>query len=230
MRALALLCLALVAAAGCALREPARTAPNLLANASFEDGRAPWFDFRRPEKPFWGSFEISDAFASEGRYSLRLALDSAAFPGATGISGAAQDVAVAHLPRRLSGVYRVDHWERGTRAQYVQLVVMVFGASNFASLGASPQLALVLAGLEDPPFAIRNRRFEFAGPVEPELGRWIPFDFDLQEQYRRHWGAVPVGLHKLRVFAEARFDGFARGPGSPPARALVHFDALRLGD
>jgi hypothetical protein len=223
------LCALLLGLAGCAAAPEYDSQPNLLVNGSFEQGRDPWYDFQRPDKPYWGNFEISDAQAVDGRHSLLLRLDSADFPGPIGIAGAAQDVAAAALPRTLSGRYRVDSWERGARAQYIQLVVMAFGASNFPELNASAQLALVLAGIDRPPFLISNRRFAFTGPLEPELGRWIPFEFDLHQQFEHHWGKVPTDITNLRFFAEGRFDGFARA-GGRRARALVYFDALRLGD
>jgi hypothetical protein len=223
------LCALLFGLAGCAAAPEYDSQANLLVNGGFEQGRDPWYDFQRPDKPYWGTFEISDARAVEGRYSLLLRLDSADFPGAIGIAGAAQDVAVAALPRTLSGRYRVDSWQRGARAQYIQLVVMALGASNFPELTASAQLALVLAGIDRPPFLINNRRFAFTGPLEPEVGRWIPFEFDLHQQFERYWGKVPADIASLRFFAEARFDGFARA-GGQRARALVYFDALRLGD
>jgi hypothetical protein len=223
------LCVLLLGLAACTAAPEFDSQPDLLVNGSFEQGRDPWYDFQRPDKPYWGTFEISDARAFAGRHSLLLRLDSADFPGPIGIAGAAQDVAAAALPRRLSGRYRVDLWERGARAQYVQLVAMAFGASNFGELNASAQLAFVLAGIDAPPFRIDNRRFAFTGPLEPELGRWIPFEFDLHEAFERHWGKVPADITNLRLFAEARFDGFSRAEGRR-ARAVVHFDALRLGD
>lgn len=229
MRLVRSLCALLFASVGCSAIQDYDSRDNVLVNGSFEQGRDPWYDFQRPDKPYWGSFEISDARAFHGRHSLLLRLDSADFPTRIGIAGAAQDMAVTAMPRRLSGRYRVDSWVRHARLQYIQVVVMAFGASNFAELGASAQLALVLAGIDTPTFPISNRRFAFTGPVEPELGRWIPFEFDLHREYERHWGKVPVELVNLRFFAEARFDDFVHG-GGRRARALVYFDALRLGN
>jgi len=214
---------------GCAATSEWDAASNLLENGSFERGREPWYDLRSPEKPYWGTFEISDARAFDGQRSLRLDLDSADFASPVGIAGAIQDVTTGVLPRRLSGRYRVDRWERGAPAQYVQIVVMAFGASNFRELKATVQLAFVLTGIDAPPFPIRNRRFVIAGPVAPESGRWIPFEFDLHEAFERHWGEVPVGFKKLRLFLEARFD-HRRSGAAPRARAEAHFDALYLGD
>lgn len=213
----------------CAAGSEWGAASNRLQNGSFEAGREPWFDLGSPSKPYWGTFEISDAHAFDGDRSLRLDLDSADFATSVGIAGAIQEVRSGVLPRRLAGRYRVDRWERGAPAQYVQLVVMGFGASNFRELKATVQLAFVLTGIDAPPFPIRNRRFVIAGPVTPESGRWIPFEFDLHEAFERHWEQVPVELDKLRVFLEVRFDHRPSG-AAPPARAEVHFDALYLGD
>jgi hypothetical protein len=207
--------------------------PNLLENASFESGRDPWYDLQSPNKPFWGTFSISDALAFDGDRSMRLSLDSNEFMGAhsgLGIAGAVQDVTPEVFPRRLSGRYRVEFWQRGTPKQYVQLVLMAFLPKNFPETGGMPlQTAFVLTGVREPPFEISNRRFAFEGPYQPELGRWIYFDIDLHEAFRRHWGKVPEGSEGLRLFAEARFDGYRRGRDGH-ALGDVYFDALHLGD
>jgi hypothetical protein len=210
--------------------EPPPPAPNALANASFEQGREPWYDMRRPEVPAWGTFEISDAEAFDGSHALRLALDSADFPGGTGIAGAVQEVPLPGPPHILRGHYRVDRWERGTPIQYIQVVVMSMHPLNFPQWrSASIQVAFVLAGIDEPPFEIANRRFDFLGPVEPEQGRWIPFEIDLHEAFKRHWTYLPRDGSTMRLFLEARFDGFEER-GDRRARADVYFDALHLGD
>ncbi len=214
---------------------PAAAPPphNELENASFEAGREPWYDLQDPKKPFWGTFHISDAQAFDGDSSLQLALDSNDFHtgrSGTGIAGAAQDIAPKGFPRSLSGRYRVESWQRGTPNQYVQLVVMAFLPKNFPEMGRlAVQMAFVLTGVSDPPFEISNRHFAFEGPYEPERGSWISFDIDLHEAFRTHWGKVPEGSESLRVFAEARFDGYRRGRDGH-ALADVYFDALYLGD
>lgn len=223
-------------ALGCARlpAPPLQSGPaNVLVNASFEAGREPWFDFQDPAKPFWGTFHISDAQAFEGRHSLRLTLDSDDFKASqrgVGIAGAAQDATPERFPRRLSGRYRVESWQRGTPNQYVQLVLMAFLPTNFPEMGrVAVQLAFVLAGVSEPPFEISNRRFAFEGPFEPEQGRWIDFDIDLHQAFREHWGKVPEGSKGLRLFVEARFDGYRRGRDGR-ALAEVYFDTLHLGD
>lgn len=203
---------------------------NLLANPSFEDGEAPWYNFRGKDKPYWGPFEVSAYHAFAGDHSVRLPLHSDDYLVTTGIAGAAQDVATDRVPRRLSGRYLVEHWMRGTRAQYVQVVVIAQRPENFAAFRkTSVQLAFVLAGIDEPPFPIDNRVFVFGGPLEPERGRWIGFDFDLHEAFRLHWGKVPEGIESLRVLVEARFDRF-EATNTPPGIADVYFDGLYLGD
>jgi hypothetical protein len=213
----------------CAGTPDAKIPVNQLINGSFEQGREPWFDFQRPDKPYWGGFEVSDEQAFDGHHSLRLQLDSENFPGQVGIVGAVQNIDAQFMPRRLTGRYRVDQWQRGPRAQYIQLVVMAFAARNFQDLKASAQTAFVLAGVDTPPFEILNRRFAFLGPVEPEMGRWISFDIDLHREFERLWGKVPEDMKGARIFLEARFDGFTRQKDNQ-GLATVYFDALHLGD
>jgi hypothetical protein len=210
------------------------TPRNLLRNGSFENGADPWFDFRSPKKPYWGTFSISRKLAFEGEHSLLTALDSddfAASRSPTGIAGTAQHVLLSdfQFPRRLTGRYRVEAWQRGTANQYVQLVIAMGWARNFAEMGRVPvQLSFVLAGVEKPPIPITNRFFVFVGPAEPELGRWIPFDIDLHEAFRTHWGRVPEA-RAMRFFVEARFDGYDYDRDQR-ASAEVYFDALHMGD
>jgi len=81
----------LVVMFACASAPDAEAPNNRLINGSFEQGRVPWFGFERPDKPYWGGFDISDVRAYDGRHSLRVDLDSENFPGGTGIVGAAQN-------------------------------------------------------------------------------------------------------------------------------------------
>jgi hypothetical protein len=209
---------------------PWRRSENLLVNPSFEEGREPWFDFHRPDKPYWGTFEVSDARAYEGERSVRLALNSDDFPGSVGISGAAQDVSAERFPKKFSGRFRVDAWERGTKKQYIQVIVMAMKPWNFPTLrDISVQLAYTLGGVEEPPVDISNRVFVIRGSLEPPLGEWIPFEFNLHQAFRELWFNVPEGFEAIRVFVEVRFDGF-RDRSTGKARAEVHFDDLYLGD
>lgn len=221
---------ALLALGACAAPPPdAGGAMDRLRNGSFEKGRAPWFDFQSPRKPFWGGFEITAEQALEGEHCLRLSLDSLEFPGPIGIAGAAQDVEMPRLPSRVAGHYRVEYWERGTPAQYIQVVVMAMQRPSEGQRILSRQVAWVLAGVDTPPVEIANRVFLFAGPTEPETGRWIPFDLDVAAAFAEHWPGAEKDLMGVRVFLEARFDGF-EPRGGRRAVALTYFDAIHVLD
>lgn len=210
--------------------EHVERAENLLINGSFEAGPEPWFDLHRPTKPYWSTFSISDEHTSRGRYSARLAIDSRKFHTSVGISGAIQDLTPEDLPRRISGRFRVQDWKRGTSKQYVQVVVTARKPTNFADFREiGIQSAVILAGVDQPPFEMNNRRFRITGSVEPPLQQWIPFEIDLHELFEQLWSGVPEGFERLRVFIEVRFDQFDHRSGEQ-AIAVVYFDDLYLGD
>ena len=173
-------------------------------------------------------FDISDAQARSGRHSALFRVNSAGqIHRGTRIWGVIRDLELEVLPRRLAGWYRVDDWKRGSPNQYLQAVICVFEAQDFPELRGSPvQLSYVLAGVDAPPFRIRNRKFLFAGPKEPETGEWVAFDFDMHADFKATWGRVPARFGKVRVFFEARFDD-----PQPAAdlKADVYFDDLYFG-
>lgn len=214
-----------LAAAGCAIdRHEAQpvASGNLLENASFEQGRAPWFVLATPN---WEDFEITDQYAAHGRYSARLALRGEGSARSTKIAGVIQEVSPREFPRRLSGSYRIEGWTRGTAKQYVQVVVIVFG-----NPGAKPfpnhQIRYVLAGVDKPPLRMVNARYSFVGGSELQEGRWARFDLDLHADFQRLWGYVPKEFSKIRVLFEVRYDEKKAGEGA--AAAHVYFDDLYL--
>lgn len=201
---------------------------NLFGNPSFEDGRAPWYSLARPEKPYWADFVRVEGLAHTGRASALLPLTSKGFDGQARIYGAIQEVSPKEMPKRLAGWYRVEEWERGAQRQYLQAVVIVWGAKNLQQHGAGNlQISYVLGGIDQPPFAIRNRKFVFMGPVDPPRGEWLRFERDLHEDFAALWGAVPEDFSSIRVLFEVRFD--KRRPEDPEARARVHYDDLYMG-
>jgi hypothetical protein len=210
-------------------------AGNLLRNGSFEHGRKPWYAFEGRGNPAWLPYEDSAKAARSGKRGARLALTSNDFPAGAehGIRGALQRIDVETLPRTLRGAYRVESWSPSPPAHlYVQLVVAAIRPKNMepASLNRLPvQLALSLAGLDAPPFAIRNRKFVFVGPAQPVMEEWIPFELDLHEISREQWGLIPEGMAAVLFYFEARFDGKI-DPAVGPAEAVVYFDDLYLGD
>ena len=207
---------------------------NLLTNPSFENGRDPWKSLT-DSSPFWRDFEIADTVAHSGRHSARLPLDSLRQnDSGTWVWGVVRDFeSLDHLPKTLSGHFRVHRWQQGTHFQYLQVAVLLFPKeSGFPKAFDDPtvplQVAWVLAGIDRPPFPILNRKFVFAGPLEVPQDRWIPFEFDLTRDFFHHWGFVPEDFSKLRILFEARYDGWQLGQGE--VSGDVFFDDLYLGD
>lgn len=244
---------ALLILAALLAHQPEQAAHNLLVNPSFEEPVPPeqkqpvnphilgeWWSFTGPEKPYWRHFEIDDTIAHDGERSVRLTLDSTNWGGPTLIVGATQNVKAEAMPDELSGFVRVSDWQRGTTNQYVQIVVIVWNVSANLPAGLAAknyQIAYTFAGIEAPPFAIANRKFQFPrGELvslqgedgEPIQGEWVRFDLNPRADFLREWGVDPSDFEYIRVLYEVRYDG--RKPGSEPhAKALVHWDDLYFG-
>lgn len=206
------------------------SAENLLLNPSFESEREPWYAML--DRPYWANFVRSRERARSGEWAAKLELTSRGFSRAERIYGAIQDVSATELPHWLSGWFRVDRWQRGAAKQYIQAVVAIGNPEAPLVIPPPPapnlQLAYVLGGIEEAPFPIANRRFQFAGTGDVQLGEWIPFEFDLREDFLREYGYVPRSVEWLRVFFEVRYD--ERNPAEDlEAYAEVYFDDLYLG-
>ena len=203
-------------------------------NASFENGRKPWFALNLPDKPYWEDFQISDTVAHSGSHSAFLSLRSSAPSLKTRIVGVIQEFeSLDKLPKRLSGWYRIQDWVQGTRKQYFQVVVIVWGAKNITNPvineSTPAQIAYVLGGIDFPPFLIDNRRFVFVekSPSQ-DNNEWIYFERDLHADYIKYWGAVPEQFAKVRILFEVRYDGLL--PNENTVSADVFYDDLYFGD
>ncbi len=225
---------------------------NLLVNGSFEQPIAErpatvdphvlgeWWSFAGPSKPYWRHFEIDDELAYDGDKSVKLTLDSDGFDGKTLIVGATQNVVTDSMPTELSGAVRVDDWKRGTRRQYVQIVVIVWNVTDNMPEGQDAknyQIAYTFAGIENPPFRIKNRKFLFPrGELvslqgqdgNPRTGEWKEFHFNPLEDFKEHWGVEPSDFEYIRVLYEVRYDG-RNALREPPAGAVVRWDDLYFG-
>lgn len=197
---------------------------NLLMNESFEAGKEPWFALVTPN---WESFEITDRYASHGRYSAYLGLRAPFSAVGTKIVGVVQEVSPSEFPRRLSGFYRVERWRRGAQKQYLQVVVIVFAGPTNKPF-PNHQLRYVLSGIDRPPLQIVNAKYVMSGITEIQGGRWIKFDFDVRSDFLRHWGQVPKRFTKIRVLFEVRYDEKTAGKGD--AGADVYYDDLYVGE
>ncbi|MEZ6243915.1 MAG: hypothetical protein R3B57_12835 [Phycisphaerales bacterium] len=203
---------------------------NLLKNSSFEDGDAPWWSFHDRSPDTWGAFTLTDQQAHAGNRSARLAVDPGEATGAARVWGVVQEVKADRCPEYLSGWYRVEGWQRGTKKQYLQAVVIVWNPKVMPEgvHAGNYQVACTLAGVDESPLPhVVNRKFIVTGPVEPVQGEWVFFELDLSKAFEEQWGIRPEGFEYLRVFFEARYDD--RAAGEQP-RATVYYDDLYLGD
>jgi hypothetical protein len=226
-RAAFLLALAALVLTACGGDEGAAGDGNVFANPGFEEGREPWFSI---DSPAWGPpFELSTDRARSGASSALLELRSEQ-GGPARVYGVVQEVAPDELPETISGSYFVDRWEQGTPKQYLQFVVIVWGAANapreVAQVG-NHQIRYVLAGVDEPPIEVSNARFVMAGSGAPRRGEWVSFERNLREDFERLWGSVPEGFESVRVLFEVRWDG--REPEDAPSAADVYYDDLYLG-
>ena len=199
---------------------------NRLHNASFEgETSEPWFDFADRNPAQWGAMAIARSHVHDGEQAALLELDSAGSDEPVRVLGAVQEIS-GPCPAYVSGWYFVERWERGSEQQYLQVVAIAMGGETPPGV-PNYQVARTLAGVEAPPFVMKNRRFEIGGPVEPVQGEWVFFEIDLAAMFERQWKRIPGEDASLRLFFEVRYD--ARGADDARARARVWFDALYAG-
>ncbi len=214
---------------------------NLLADPGFEgfdrwDEGQPWWNSLKVQgSQAWVEFDIAEGEGRTGERAAHLHMDSDAQPGGTRVHGVVQEMVPPAMPRYVSGWYRVENWERGAEKQYLQAVVIARRPSNppprlprSRTGNYSVQLAMTLAGAEQAPLRMGNRKFEVVGPAEPVEGEWVFFEFDLHELYTKHWGVVPQDSDGIRIFFEVRYD--QKPAVNPTARCDVYFDDLYFGD
>lgn len=200
-------------------REPDPSA-NLLRNPGFEAGGDPWVSLDHPV------FEVAAGTSKSGDASALLRMRSEPDHQGTKVHYLVQELTPETFPEVLSGYYRVDHWARGTRLQYLQVAVIVFEPENLPADYGNYQLRYVLAGVDREPLAISNARFVFLGSGEPRTRKWVRFEASVADDFERLWDVVPEGFSKLRVLFEVRYD--EKAPGQS-AEADVYYDDLYFG-
>lgn len=201
--------------------QPPPPTDNVFANPGFEDGGAPWCFLKPP------AFIVSEDVAHSGSTSARLPFRADESEEGNKIAYLVQEIKMEELPEVLSGYYRVENWSKGTEKQYLQFVVIVWGADNAPSGFQNHQIRYLLAGIDSPPFAIANAQFVFVSRDDPPVGEWVRFERNLREDFENLWGAVPQGFEYIRVLFEVRYDDKAVGEG--PLGADVYYDDLYLG-
>jgi len=191
-------------------RPPATAADdgNYLANPSFEDTDSPWTSLEPPD------FERDTEVAHSGGASARLPFEIEGPRERPAISYLVQEVTAQPFPEKISGWYRVENWQRGTLKQYLQFVVIVFGAENSPDFEGWPEDAQInyqirypLVGIASEPFTINNATFEFVTrDLEPTQGEWVYFERPLAADFEETWGEVPRDYEGIRLLLEVRVD------------------------
>lgn len=197
------------------------TAGNQFSNPGFEDGSDPWYALKPPD------FILSERETHSGDASALLEFRANESEDGAKISYLVQEIQPSEFPEVLTGYYRVDDWQKGTRKQYLQFVVIVFGATNLTGDYSNHQIRYLLAGIDSPPFAIDNAHFIFDSKEDPPIGEWVKFEHNVKEDFIRLWGAIPEGYEKIRILFEVRYDDKSIGEG--PVAADVYYDDLYFG-
>lgn len=208
-----------------ATESEAGAAGNVFRNPSFEDGEASWISLTSQA---WGPpFTASREVAHSGQQSAYLELRGT--PGLKDVEvvGVVQEIAPEQFPEFLSGYYRVEDWKRGTAKQYLQFVVIVFGADGSSGGFPNNQIRYPLAGISEEPFDIANAKFVFVGTDEPATNTWVYFERNIRQDFLEQWGAVPEHFDKLRILFEVRYDDYE--PLDDELEADVFYDDLYIG-
>jgi hypothetical protein len=200
---------------------PTSAGGNLFGNPGFEDGRDPWFSLKPPD------FLVSEDVAHSGKASAFLPFRADKDEEGNKIYYLVQEIQPKELPEVISGYYRVENWNKGTEKQYLQFVVIVFGADNLPGGYVNHQIRYLLAGINEPPFAIGNAQFVFLSLEDPPVGEWVHFERNLRDDFKKFWGAVPEDFENIRILFEVRYDDKKVGEG--PLGADVYYDDMYTG-
>jgi len=210
-------------------------APNLLVNPGFEEGSRGW---SRHESELWGDFQITASPTRSGQGALRLDLSSVEHRSPTMVFGAYQELTARPFPERVSGSYRVEHWQNEVEgaALYLQVVVVVFGDPRTPEI-LSPenprpstnnyQIRYYLAGAPERVITISNAKVEVVSGDPPRQQQWVHFDLPIRRDFERLWGVVPSDYDSVRFLFEARWDRLRRD-AEPALRATVYYDDLSV--
>lgn len=199
---------------------------NFLVNPSFEKNDLSWYSHEN-----WKTnFEYSEIQSKSGRTSAYLELDSQKSASQGGsIHGVVQDITPKVFPNYASGYYYVENWQKATKNQYLQMVIIVFDPDNIPKeieSNKNYQIRYILAGQVVPPDDFKNAKYITINSKDPKKNEWVFFERNIEEDFKKQWGDIPKKFSSIRVFFEARWDGRTN---TTPLRALVYYDDLFLG-
>ena len=230
LRGTAVACLALASAA-CGLFDAPPPLPtttkadaNLLVNAGFETGAAPWVAATVPPQP-GAAIELSERLPHAGANAVELKL-----AGGEGDEGARATVATqaanpAAFPEFVSGFYRVDDWQPHAPFQYLYFSITVHGG-DFRDGLPTHELRVLVGATVEPPLQTFVT-YAFLSRAAPVLHRWTYFGFPVKEAFEPHFAQLPSRWDGIDVSVAVRYD--VRNAHDAPASASVVFDDLYAG-
>ncbi len=199
---------------------------NLFQNGSFESGPDPWISLTWSAA--WGTpFSVTSEKAHSGKQSASLELRATSEDIGAKVFGVVQEVSpLAQFPEVISGYYRVENWVRGAPKQYLQFVIIAFGANNLPGGHPNHQIRYVLAGVSQPPLEISNAKYIFLSGEDPPTDKWVYFEVPVSKDFTEQWGDIPKGYQMLRLLFEVRYDD---KPTGAEAQANAYYDDLYMG-
>jgi hypothetical protein len=195
---------------------------NLLLNPGFEQGPEPWITLSAES-----GFEVTQELAFAGLSSAVLRMADPAEAEGSKVYYLVQEVTPATFPDLVRGAFRIENWLKGTPKQYVQLVVIAFGADNDPTPAENFQLRYILGGVNVAPLDIANAQYIFLTQGDPIVGDWVTFEANIREDFQNFWNAVPENFDKIRVLFEVRYDDKVAGDGA--VEANLYWDELYVG-
>lgn len=230
LRGAAVACLALASSA-CGLFDAPPPLPtvatpnaNLLANAGFEAGAAPWVAATVPPQPA-AAIRLSAVSPHAGAQAVELKLAGAEGDERARATVATQAVNAAAFPEFVSGFYRVDDWQPHSPFQYLYFSITVHGG-DFADGAPTHELRVLVGASSEPPLQ-PFVTFAFLSRAAPVLHRWTYFGFPVKPTFQTHFAFLPSHWDGIDVSVGVRFDG--RAAHDTPASADVVFDDLYAG-
>lgn len=224
-------------------------AQSLFPNGNFSKGNLNWFTYQYKNR---GGFRVVRDGPGDGTYPSgpagRLTLEPGpAKPGFRVATMEIEDKQLLELPKRLRGRYFVETWEPGIAMPWIEVGVVAFGPDTrpMTPPAYAKYVTLVLAGRDQEKIQTRTY-FDLGNEVkiipkdaegkptvklgtDVETGRWIEFEFDVEDAFREHWGVMSNSCNGVRVFGKIVVGDYIPEEKGE-FKAVVYFDDIYAGD
>lgn len=196
------------------LPTPRPSPTNLVVNAGFEDGEAPWVASGEPPR-------LTDALAHQGTRSMALVVRGEAADEGERRAGAVQQLATPAFPEFVSGFYRVEEWIPNG-------AVMVLDFALTARGGGTSREVRVVLGTSEPALAppAEGTGYIYVSRDEPGTGEWEYFSYPVRRAFEQVFGAAPDGWETLDLSLAVRYEA---KPAGGAVGAVVVLDDLYVG-